>query len=314
MPFVHNQSYVLTAPTPNPIGVDNAWYDTIYNADTFVLVGGDNSNVAYSSNSGQSWNSATLPIASGFGIAFGNTRYVAVGPGTRFAYSINAASWTLSSTVLPNLLWQDVAFGNNIFVAVAQTTGGGSTATYAYSSDGISWTTGSLPTSATWITVTFGNGLFIAFSEGGTYVTSSNGVTWSSPGTGLVNQIQKATYGGGYYVVVGSGQDLSYSTNGTTWTNRSINLGPASYFYVAYGAGTWVITGGTASTGNQAVWATSPAGTWSVTTLPNVNANQIYYPTAYGTSGRPGWIAAGYYSNPSPISLISLSVDGKTWV
>lgn len=95
------------------------------------------------------------------GLAYGASKYVAVGNDTPFvAYSANGGqSWTEISTPLSDVgvfAWQDVAFGNNKFVALSFF------GQVAVSSDGISWTEpatnipNSVSSNGTWRDIAYG--------------------------------------------------------------------------------------------------------------------------------------------------------------
>ena len=46
------------------------------------------------------------------------------------------------------------------------------TATAAYSTDGITWTAATMPSSANWVSVTYGNGRFVAVAYGTTVASA----------------------------------------------------------------------------------------------------------------------------------------------
>ena len=60
------------------------------------------------------------------------------------------------------------------FLAIAQ----GSTSE-ASSTDGITWTLGTLPTFGYWSSVTYGNGVFVAVAVPSLAATSTDGITWT---------------------------------------------------------------------------------------------------------------------------------------
>src|SRR5207244_413277 len=70
--------------------------------------------------------------------------------------------------------WNSVAYGNNVFVALAY---GSSVA--ATSPDGITWTPRALPSSQNWNSVAYGNNVFVALAPGSSVAaTSPDGITW----------------------------------------------------------------------------------------------------------------------------------------
>jgi hypothetical protein len=78
-------------------------------------------------------------------------------------YSSGAVSWT-SATATEANEWWCVAFGNNLFVVVANT----GTNRVMYSSDAQSWTSATGVEANGWFGVTFGNNLFVAVAYSGT--------------------------------------------------------------------------------------------------------------------------------------------------
>ena len=106
---------------------------------------------------------------------------------------------------------------------------GYSSSTLHYTTDGITWNTRSLPESANWTGIAYGDGVWVASSLNfTTYVyTSTDMITWtqrSRSGTNLSNII----YAGGKFVAapyLTSINQTAYSADGITWTNTTL---PAS--------------------------------------------------------------------------------------
>lgn len=137
------------------LGIDGSWKCVTYGNGKFVAVGNDfstgNSMTMYTTDI-TNWYSGTIKDSSG------NT---------------TTSSNTLSS----------VAYGNNLFVAVANS---GSNNRIMTSSDGINWTLRTSPTDSSstqynWSSITFGNNVFVAVASSGTSkrsMISSNGIDW----------------------------------------------------------------------------------------------------------------------------------------
>jgi hypothetical protein len=77
-------------------------------------------------------------------------------------------------TLTNNYLWNSIAFGNNLFVAVS------SEGKVMTSSDGSTWTLRTAPVIAQWTSIIFGNNLFVVVSNNGITMRSSDGIIWSS--------------------------------------------------------------------------------------------------------------------------------------
>jgi hypothetical protein len=116
------------------------------------------------------------------GSATDNTQVIAATPSpspspTATPSPTPAPGSTWTSSTLPSIsnsaAWVSVAYGNNEFVAVAQ-----STNIAATSPDGITWTAQTIPL-AEWSSVTFGNGIFVAVDYGNNVATSPDGIIWT---------------------------------------------------------------------------------------------------------------------------------------
>ena len=144
------------------------------------------------------------------GLAYGNGTYVAVGQNGSVFSSPDAYDWTVrsSGTFYP---LNDVAFGNNVFVATIA----GST-NVLISANGINWTMQPAGLTDTYKSIVFRDGLF--YAAGTRITTSPNGISWTdrgSPSSGL-NGMDKAL--GGKYVACGQSGTLLVSSNLTSWT------------------------------------------------------------------------------------------------
>ena len=91
--------------------------------------------------------------------------------------------WRTISSFIPcggfGSIWQSIAYGHGIFVAVGYDGG-------MYSTDGITWTC--FPLTGEWANVTYNNGLFVAVNEEGHIAHSSDGVNWSISGYGCIGE------------------------------------------------------------------------------------------------------------------------------
>lgn len=301
MPFVHHQTYMV--PGTPTLGINNTWTGAAYNAGKFVIVGGNNTSGAYSTDQGLTWTSTTLPHTLNYSLIYAANRFVSVtNAGNVTAYSSDGVSW--SSGSLPTTqAWLGIAYGNGIFVTVGSTSAGAATNLYATSTDGITWTSRTFPSSLAFVDVTFGNGKFVAIASGGTPRVSTDGITWTN-GTLSMSGTESIAYGNGAYVAVSSNGQTAYSTDGVNWTKVTPST-TASWTQVAYGNGRFVVT---AVNSNQVIYSDDNGVSWKPTTLP---FTATYLATTYGTGPNSGWIAAGY--DGSYVSKIAVSADGITW-
>ncbi len=222
-----------TTELPIDPGGTATWSAIEYGNYYWVIIatgnsGGSGSRVLYSNSNLQTWKVSNLPSNTTWThLVYGNGKFVALtNSSSTTAYSTNnGASWT-SGSGLPSLNWRGVAYGKGTFVAVA--TG---TATGARSTNGITWSSITLPRSTTWTRVAYGNGRFVAISSTlGKAVYSFDGITWYS---GLYDiQGTQLTYGNGIFVATDETTTaVYYSEDGLTWTRTTgiLGLGRATF-------------------------------------------------------------------------------------
>ena len=241
-----------TAPSlPSPA---TAWTDVVYgqSAGRWVAVMSGTACTAAYSVDGLSWFSSSTTLGTGtWSVCFGNNIFVAVCSASQVsAYSPEGISWTLTPTALPSdAAWSSVAYGSiGIYVAIAS---GGTTA--ASSPDGVTWTARTLPgASATWTSVTWGNGRFVAVASGGAQAAYSlDGITWY-PGSLPTGTLWTAVgYGQGLFMAVASGTAASAtSPDGLTWTPRLL-ADTSTWSAIAFGNPTNVPTWCVMSSGTK---------------------------------------------------------------
>jgi hypothetical protein len=169
------------------------------------------------------------------------------------------------------------------------------------------WTARTLPT-ATWTSVAYGNGTFVAVATN-LIATSADGITWASTTlTGAWTAVAHngVSGSGSVFVAVANGGTVAAtSSDGVTWATHAITT--ALWRSVVYGNGTFV-----AVAGNSAAATTSTNGvTWAPQTLPGAAAN--WYSVAYGNVGgtTPTFVAIS--GGGSPGTIAATSPDGATW-
>lgn len=171
-------------------------------------------------------------------IAYGNGTYVIAlrGANDRFLYSTDFQNW--SSYTLPTANYvNDIAYGNGVFVCVQTST------TALVSSDGITWTSVSMPIGvSSWTSVEFGNGYFVALSNGDLAARSTDGINWSTSSLPASTNWPYLSYGGdGIFIgasnVSSYDDTLAVSTDtGLTWQVVAPPGGPGVFDTIAVGA------------------------------------------------------------------------------
>ena len=139
--------------------------------------------------------------------------------------------WTQRTSSFGSTFIQDVAYGNNMFVAV------GYNGKLATSTDGITWTqrTSNFGTGNYIYSVTYGNNMFVAGGTSGKLATSTNGITWTQRTSSFDYTIYDITYSNNMFVAVGYAGELATSTDGITWTQRDSSFGNYTIYGITHG-------------------------------------------------------------------------------
>ena len=310
---------------------------------------GSGSDDVMTSTSGITWSLSSSNVEINFkGLTYGNGLFVAVGdaitgfgfatssgdrlvtssgdvlvgdPGFRVATSVDGLTWT-QQMAPARYSWSSIAYGNGLFVAVAN--GNGGTTQVMTSPDGSTWTLRTTPATQSnhnWVSITYGNGRFVAVASGGTgslnrAMYSTDGITWvagvtPSDPAGLVS----VTYGNGIFVAVAATSASGNlgavtSTDGATWTARTTTYD--DWTSVTFGNATFTAVGNSGTAANSVMISTDGI-TWTVRSAASGNAwSSVAYGlnqfAAVSTNGHPNQVmtvsptksvwATGLYSNP----------------
>ena len=226
-----------------------------------------------------------------------------VSPSSVATIALPGINWTLRTSAANNI-WGSVAYGNGLWVAVAQSGTGNRVMT---SPDGITWTLRTSAADNGWSSVAYGNGLWVAVSYDGTgnrVMTSPDGITWTIRTSAADNGWFSVAYGNGLWVAVsydGTGNRVMTSDNGINWTIRT-SAANNEWYSVAYGNGLWVAVAATGS-GNRVM--TSDNGIdWTPRTSAADNA---WTSVAYGNGL---WVAVAHSGTGDRVMT---SPDGIIW-
>ena len=182
----------------------------------------------------------------------------------------------------------------NLFIVPAA-----STTTVAYSTNGFSWSTSTLPSTASWQDVAYGNGRYVMVSYGSTTgAISTDGITWSTSTLPSASNWISIAYGNGIFVTVSrtSGSTAAYSTDGVTWSTSSIVGWPNNGQKIVFGNGRFVAIANSTST----AYYSTDAITWTST-------NVIYTANTSMAFGNGLFVISNNTSNPV------YSTDAITW-
>lgn len=191
----------------------------------------------------------------------------------------------------------------------------------AYSNNGTSWTKTTLPASAQWRDVCYGNGKFVAVSSwdnagysgaSQTAAYSADGITWTKSTLPQYRNWTSVTYGNGKFVAISnpSGSETTtyaaYSTDGVNWTlSSAISVARGTLLgRIVFGNGKFVCP----EMGDYYVLVSTNGAAF---TQYNCNARYAYniaYDSAFGFL----IVGAGSGSSSNPYYAVK-STDGTTW-
>jgi len=230
--------------------------------------------------------------------------------------STDGENWSTRILPLPTTNWTGVASGLiddgssdlkvSRFVAVAT---GGTRA--AWSADGINWFSSSLPVSASWTRVVFGNGRFVAIASDSTTVAISlDGQVWDVTGTLNSTGFVDVTYGMGKFVAVKTGNTdaVEYSDDGgETWTQEDLPAN-STWTSVTWGRGAFVAVASDSNNGAISI----DGETWTAMTVgsPDSNDPAGYQRVRYG---QGLFIATATLNGQTGYQFVMKSENGLYW-
>jgi hypothetical protein len=154
------------------------WSSVAFGNGVFVAATLGFNTTAASSTDGITWTLRTLATSGlEYSISYG-TRFLLLGGQSQS--STDGITWSTIASLTGQ--WQNAAYGNSTYVAIKSGLGNVlATTGAAYSTDGLTWNTATLPSSLQWSSVIFGNGKFVAMASGPTTTAaySTNGITWT---------------------------------------------------------------------------------------------------------------------------------------
>jgi len=276
-PRVTFSSPGFAAAAGGNLPTSSQWTSVAANSTLYAAVGLTLGSVAYSTD-GQNWLTASLPYTGLWNkIRYVNNQFMAFAELGKAARSTDGVNW-VAMTMPSNIVdWRDVAYGNGIYVAVAN---GGTAA--ATSTDGISWTPRTLPEGAEWNSIQYGLGRFVAVAQSDSTVTnivsSTDGITWAlaSVPSGLIG----LAYGNNRFVAIAGGyvgaNTSYYSTDGLTWSTAQ-TITTANWSGITYAQGLFMAvasgTGSILTTEDGITWTTQSIGgssTWAAVSFANI--------------------------------------------
>ena len=200
-----NALYSIDGLSWTPVTIPSGEYRSVVygNAvNAWVTVSANTDKGAVSLDNGTTWSQTTLGEGAEWNsVAFGNGKFVAVSLSdstlTQTAYSTDGTTWSTGSYIGG---CEAITFGSGKFVAIDGTS---STSSFI-STDGINWTPGTLPgAAASWKTVTYGGGIFLATATGSSRAaTSDDGIHWTSQTLTSSTDWSAGAYGSGNFIII----------------------------------------------------------------------------------------------------------------
>lgn len=211
--------------------------------------------------------------------------------------------WT-SQTSSADDTWEDIAFGDGVFIAVARS--GAGTFLMRSANNGVTWADITQPLGGgTGLRgVAFGNGVFVVVKISQGMISTDGGLTWDVVDVSAAATWGAVAFGNDTFVAISEGGIFPASVrsvdDGATWEHTG-DLPANAYTSVAFGNGVFVTTG----TGAPSFYTSTDGLTWTPRTTSD---GRGYSSAAYGD----GVFVA--VSSTGDINRVQRSVDnGATW-
>ena len=182
---------------------------SFYKESSFVAMSGTagaGGTFAWESNDGVNWNELTVPAITGNKyLAYNNyvREFLAFGDGSNNVIrSGDGTNWFSVPGSLPSTGWDMIAYGQGKWVIVKS-----GTDEAAYSEDGSTWTTVTMPSTGTWSDIAYGNGRFMVVSGTNAVAYSLDGITWYDAtvnADGTSRNYTRIEYGQGVFIATQS--------------------------------------------------------------------------------------------------------------
>ena len=240
-------------------------------------------------------------------------------PIINYEYSLDGGAWVAfdpeaeSGAVTIEDLTNYTSYSVKLRAVTTEGAGAGSVAVEVTPVDGqpegITWTKQAFRFNGI-TTMTYGNGLFVAFSSTGKVITSPDGITWTSQSPVESNYWTSVTYGNGLFVAVANSglndNKVMTSPDGITWTKRNSPAGD-NWNSVTYGNGLFVAVARRRQDGGADQVMTSPDGiVWTV----QLAAARCEWKSI--TYGNDLFVAVAYIGTFDNIKVMT-SPDGINW-
>ncbi len=311
-PEFSHPGFTQAAGTPVSLAPGTTWIDVAY-GDHYWIAIPDGNQTAMGSSNGTSWASITLPIpATDFkAITYGNKYWViltdsaeSVESGSKVLFSNSRGdAWRIS--YLPSkTTWSCIAYGNGVFVALAN-----GTSTSSYSVDhGKTWVSGSGLPNQSWTSVTYGSGMFIAVASGtSTAAMSTNGQTWTSITLPISTSWSDIAFGDDKFLAISTDlAESAYTFDGIDWYLSKIDIQADK---LAYGNGVFLAL---YSSGGTTAYTTDDCIIWKTKTVSNITYDAVAF--GFAATTYDGGFVTVANTNSSTIIKTGTKTKGRVSV
>ena len=226
------------------------------------------------------------------GVASNGDLYVVVGGAGTIARSSDGNRWIEASSFGVTNWLNDVAWGNDRFVAVGDYT-------IIHSSNGDSWQSARRVDWYSLAGVAWGNGRFVAVGDGGTVVLSNDGIQWREAQEGVAQaNLSSVVWGSDRFVAVGDDGTIVHSEDGDRWLPAADTGTPSALYGVAWSGEQFVAVGGD--------------------TLLHSRDGDRWLPAGSLAGGHSGWLRDVTWSGGRFVAVgdyaVLYSNDGDRWL
>ena len=256
-------------------------------------------NYAQYSDDGQTWSEVNLPFSGTFvKVLNGNGNFVVVpNNDNKIAWSADGSTWTTRGLPV-NENWVDGVFGGGKFVLLANSASGN---TAVYSTNGLSWSSSSLPTGSDstvdeYQAIAHGAGKFIAITGSQTkdVAVSSDGISWTLktnvlPAGGY--EWAGLAFGNNRFLALATDGSTAYSLDhGTTWyQGTSAPNGTSAdltWIDIKFSQGVFFVTAEDDAGGSTYCATTEDGLYWYERTLGSSGVNKVMVFSNFSNVGR----------------------------
>lgn len=234
------------------------------------------------------------------GVAWSGSRAVIVGRQGTLLASDDAGTWTAVADEPTSHEYQDVAYGNGVFVAVGTNRNGTDLGRLsAVSADGVEWLASARPEAASLHRVAFGSGVFVAIGSASTVLRSVDGEAWQPVTLAADEPLSSVESIDGELWIIGQRGTIFRSKDGSTWTTRHHEFRLA-WSSMARGNGVYLVAGCPQPEGRASVvWRSSDGESWDRRRLDDIGE-------LWAAAAGNGLLAVGGAG-------IHTSTDGAAW-